>query len=318
MIKRFTLLLILVTCMAGVANAQDPGFTQFYANPLYLNPAFAGTARCPRVCLNYRNQWPGIAGTFVTTSASYDQHVRALSGGIGVLVTYDRAALGTLNTFNASFIYSYQVNLSRTFALKFGVQATLAQKSLDWSKLNFGDEIDSRYGFIRQTMETQPNLNVTFADFSAGFLGYSTNFFFGGAVHHLTQPNQSFGGTSILPMKFTGHAGAVIPLTRSRYQTPSSISPNILYQRQQAFQQLNIGMYVNRGPIVGGVWYRNRDSFIVLVGIQQNFFRMGYSYDVTLSRLTNATAGSHEVSVSFIIPCKTPVRKFRTLSCPSF
>jgi len=24
------------------ASAQDPQFTQFYANPIYLNPAFAG------------------------------------------------------------------------------------------------------------------------------------------------------------------------------------------------------------------------------------------------------------------------------------
>ncbi len=65
------------------ATAQDPQFTQFYANPLYLNPAFAGTARCPRVVMNYRNQWPALTGTFVTTSASYDQHVDGLNGWLG-------------------------------------------------------------------------------------------------------------------------------------------------------------------------------------------------------------------------------------------
>ena len=80
------------------ATAQDPQFTQFYANPLYLNPAFAGTARCPRVVMNYRNQWPALTGTFVTTSASYDQHVDGLTGGLGLLVTHDQAGKGTLNT----------------------------------------------------------------------------------------------------------------------------------------------------------------------------------------------------------------------------
>ncbi len=66
MMKRLVIVLALFTVGMGDLFAQDPEFTQFYANPLYLNPAFAGTARCPRICLNYRNQWPGITGTFVT------------------------------------------------------------------------------------------------------------------------------------------------------------------------------------------------------------------------------------------------------------
>ncbi|HXB12127.1 MAG TPA: type IX secretion system membrane protein PorP/SprF, partial [Bacteroidia bacterium] len=92
------LLIILFTAMlmgGGVSYnklyAQDPQFTQFYANPLYLNPAFAGSARCPRICMNFRDEWPAIPGTFVTYSASYDQHVDDLAGGIGLLVTQDQA-----------------------------------------------------------------------------------------------------------------------------------------------------------------------------------------------------------------------------------
>lgn len=321
MIKRFTLLIIVLVAALDTAKAQDPAFTQFYANPLYLNPAFAGSARCPRICMNYRNQWPAISGTFVTSSVSYDQYVSPLHGGIGVQLMYDRAGAGTLNTLNASFIYAYQLNISRSFTLRFGAQVTYFQRSLDWSKLNFGDEIDPRYGFTWQTAEVAPNLTVRTADFSAGFMGYGEHFYFGASVNHLSQPNVSFwapDNVSKLPMKITAHAGATIPLTRSRFQTPTTISPNILYQRQQAFQQLNIGMYVTHGPMVGGLWYRNRDSFILLVGIQQNTFRIGYSYDVTLSKLTNATAGSHEVSLSLIIPCRKKGPRFRMLDCPSF
>jgi len=77
MLKRIVLILTVLFSLGISENlfAQDPEFTQFYANPLYLNPAFAGTARCPRVNLNYRNQWPAISGTYVTYSASYDQHL---------------------------------------------------------------------------------------------------------------------------------------------------------------------------------------------------------------------------------------------------
>jgi type IX secretion system PorP/SprF family membrane protein len=304
---------------AGLLNevrAQDPQFTQFYANPLYLNPAFAGTARCPRICINYRNQWPAISGTFVTYSASYDQHIDGMAGGIGLLVTNDRAGKGTLNTTNVSGIYSYQLNLTREFSMKFGIQATYAQKSVDWSKLTFGDMIDPRTGFVYSTNEIPNATTRSNVDISAGMLGYSRRYFFGFAVHHVTEPDEGFLGTSKLPMKYTGHAGALIPLG-GRY-SESSISPNILYQKQQDFQQLNLGVYFTKGALVGGLWYRNQDSFIILLGFQQDLFKFGYSYDVTVSRLTNATAGSHEISFQMQFECKPKKRKFRTVSCPSF
>ena len=103
---------------------QDPEFTQFYANQLYLNPAFAGSSYCPKLSLNHRNQWPGISGSFVTSSASYDQHIDALSGGIGLLVVNDRAGEGTLNTVSVSGIYSYELQVTRKFTMRAGIQGT--------------------------------------------------------------------------------------------------------------------------------------------------------------------------------------------------
>lgn len=336
MVKRFLLLTCVVFLGTSFFNeglkAQDPEFTQFYANPLYLNPAFAGSTRCPRLVMNYRNQWPGINRTYITYSASYDQHVDAIAGGLGVIVMNDQAGDGTINTTNASIIYSYYLPVTSTFSVKAAVQAAYAQKSVDWSKLTFGDMIDNRLGFINQTQETNPNRTVTNVDFSAGILGYTSNFFIGGAAHHLLEPDEAFitQGTSPLPMKITAHTGAIIPMgggspkyRRRRRRNPntlpeSSISPNILYQRQKDFQQLNLGLYVSKGPIVGGLWYRNEDAFIVLVGMQTTNFRFGYSYDVTISKLSNASAGSHELSMTIQFNCRPKKKKFTPVSCPSF
>ena len=302
---------------SGSIKAQDPEFTQFYANPLYLNPAFAGSARCPRIVMNYRNQWPGISGTFVTTAASYDQQVDALSGGIGIMALTDKAGEGTLKTTNISGIYSYQLAINRKFSLRFGIQGMWAQKVVDWSKLTFGDMIDPRRGFIYTSNEIKRDVPARYVDFSAGILGFSENYFFGFAVHHLTEPNESVvSGDSPLPRKYTFHAGAIIPLD-SRGEE-ASLSPNILFQRQADFQQINFGMYYRKGPIVGGLWYRNSDAFIALIGLQTDNFKMGYSYDITVSKLTNKTAGSHEVSMTIQFDCKPRKRKFRTISCPSF
>jgi type IX secretion system PorP/SprF family membrane protein len=154
MLKR--LILLILIGLAGIDNlqAQDPQFTQFYANPLYLNPAFAGSVRCPRLVLNYRNQWPAIPGTYVTYSASYDQHFDGINGGLGLIATNDVAGEGTLTTTNISGIYSYHLEVSKTFSIKAGFQATYGQRVLDWTKLNFGDQIDPRYGFVYATAET--------------------------------------------------------------------------------------------------------------------------------------------------------------------
>lgn len=318
MIKHIFLLAFCVVSIGSELFAQDPAFTQFYANPLYLNPAFAGAVRCPRFVMNYRNQWPNIQGTYNTYSASYDQHFDALSGGIGVMAWSDDAGKGTLKTTSVSGIYSYQLNVSRQFSLKAGFQATYQQKKLDWSKLNFGDQIDSRNGFIYQTAEVANDNKSGIIDVSAGVIGFGKRYFFGFAANHITKPDESvIGGRSILPMKFTGHAGAVIPIGNS--QNDASISPNILFMKQNNFQQLNLGLYFQKGPIVGGLWYRNQDAFIVLVGIQMAKFRFGYSYDVTVSKLGSTnTAGSHEVSMSLQLNCKPKKKKFRTISCPSF
>ena len=303
------------------AYAQDPQFTQFYANPLYLNPAFAGTARCPRVVMNYRNQWPALSGTFVTSSASYDQHVDGLMGGLGLLVTNDQAGKGTLNTTTVSGIYSYQQAISSKFSMKVGFQASYFQKSLDWSKLTFGDQIDPRRGFIYNTNDVPRGGSVGNADFSAGVLGYTDIYFVGLAVHHLTQPNESLiVGDSKLPMKITAHAGAAIPLgMNGRYgEARTRLSPNVLYQQQAAFRQLNLGMYVDHGPITAGVWYRTRDSFIALIGFHTEKFKFGYSYDLTTSKLTTRTAGSHEISLQLQFNCKAKKRRFRVVACPTF
>lgn len=313
-------------CSTQQALAQDPEFTQFYANPLYLNPAFAGTARCPRVNMNYRNQWPSLSGTFVTTSVSYDQHVETIQGGLGLLVMNDRAAQNTLNTLNVSGIYSYQQPISKKFSIKAGLQATYFQKSLDWSRLTFGDMIDPRKGFIYETADVPRGGRVSNVDFSAGLLGFSDKFYGGFAVHHLNEPNESLiVGVSRLPMKFTVHAGAKIPIQKRRKDAEANISPNILYRRQGEFQQLNLGMYVNKGPLVAGVWFRGllfgeryRDSFITTIGIQTDVIRIGYSYDVTISELTPSTGGSHEISMQINFDCRKKKVKFRTIQCPSF
>lgn len=316
---------MLLFFISGIANSQDPHFSQFYANPLYLNPAFAGSSVCPRLVMNYRNQWPAIPGQYVTYNASYDQFIENMSGGVGLLLTADDAGEATLNTSSVSGIYSFSKAISRYFSIKAAMQASVFQVRLDWDKLTFGDQIHPRYGFIYDTGEPTPKqLQHTVPDFSAGVLGYGENFYMGFAAHHLTTPSIGFISFCKLPVRFTAHVGGTINLEhhRRRKLEDPTISPNLLFMKQQDFEQMNYGLYLNKYPFVGGLWFRqgfeNPDAFIVLVGIQTSVVKIGYSYDVTVSKLTSASGGSHEISFGMQFQCRQKRIHQREIVCPTF
>ena len=322
--KKAIVLGILAMFTALSMKAQDPHFSQFYANPLYLNPAFTGSSKCPRVNTSYRNQFPSIAADFVTYSVSYDQHIDALHGGLGLMVISDRAGQGALGITEVSGIYSYQLVVNQNFSILAGFQGTFRQRSLDWSKLNFPDQIDEKYGFVRPTQEEAPSEpTISHLDLSAGVIGFSDFFYFGGAVHHLTEPNEAFLEQGFLPMRFTAHSGAIIPLSGSgRVGDSKFLSPNILYYKQQDFEQLNLGISAQRNELGAGFWFRqnfnNADAIMVIIGYQPDNFRIGYSYDFTVSKIGPTSGGAHEVSFSYQFECSPKKRKFKTINCPSF
>lgn len=318
--RSIIVLLFLAVCLE--AQAQDPSFTQFYSNPIYLNPALAGSTGCPRIVSNYRNQWPQLTGNYITSAVAYDSYVKSISGGLGIIALHDMQGQATIQTSMIGGVYSYNLKVNRKFSIMVGARAAYFQKFLDWEKLTFGDMIDPRRGFIYQTGDVpRGNGRRGFFDVSAGAVGFGKNYYFGIAAHHLNRPDESMIlGTSRLPMRITGHAGAEIKLgQRGRYTNTTSILPNIIYQYQNGFQELNIGTYIKYGDFTVGAWYRNRDAFILLFGVNFEKFKLGYSYDLTVSKLGNGiSGGSHEVSLGMNLKCRKKAKNFRKISCPSF
>lgn len=322
----FAFILLMTT-----VSAQDPQFTQFYANPLYLNPALAGTGDCSRIMLNYRNQWPGISNGFTTYSVGMDHYSNALSGGIGLLVMNDNAS-GMINTLTASGIYAFHLNLSRNVQLNAGFEVSYHQQRLDWDELIFSDMIDRVSGTIDQsaTMEQPPaNNSLEVADFAAGLLlGISKKFFIGVASHHLTQPDLSYYSNTVegpLYRKYLVHAGGEFVLIEGGYRSGDDkmyLRPGILMQVQQDAQQVIGGFNVDYIPLTMGIWYRhnisNPDGVIFLLGLRHNRVKFGYSYDLTLSKLSDGSGGSHEVSLSFMFACNKKRNRPGALECPEF
>lgn len=313
MIRQKIVLIVLAISCAFSSYGQDPIFSQFYNAPLQINPAFAGNSYAPNIALNYRNQWTAWAGgaAYVTYAASYDQWVKPLNSGFGLMVQADVAGQGLYTTNALTGFYSYRVQVNRDINIKLGIEAGIIQARLDWDALVFGNQLNPITGadINLESGETRPDvLNKTIPEISTGVLVYSKIFYGGLSIKHINRPNEAILNVNEnldvgLPARWTIHGGAQIELkkpTRGN-RFGSYLSPNVMFIKQGEFGQLNIGTHYNMGMVFGGVWYRraqsNGDAMIFLIGAQQGKFKYGYSYDLTISGLAGNTGGSHELSL---------------------
>jgi type IX secretion system PorP/SprF family membrane protein len=297
--------------LLNAASAQDVSFSQFYANPLYLNPAFAGSVGVPRVALQYRNQWHKFDGAFKNYSVAIDIPVEKLQGGIGLNILNDSQAGNILNSLQVNAAYSVYVRLSEKFRMHGGLQVGFNQNSLKVDKLVFPDNLDINFGNhgISQEIITDPNFS--FVDFSTGLLVYSKRVFFGLAVHHLTEPHQSYysgqENTGKLFRKYTAHIGARLPVyLNGHLRKKFDVSPQFIIQQQGTFQQLNYGMFITKYGVTGGAWFRQSlglryDALIFLVGFVKKNMQFTYSYDWTVSGLWGDSGGTSEISLAFLL-----------------
>lgn len=331
--------------MGSEAIAQDPQYSQYYAAPLYMNPAMAGSELTGRVGFNYRNQWPGIDAKFTTFSAFYDTYLPQYNSGVGMMVMQDTEGASKLRSTTISAIYSYELKLGSGAYFRPGFQASYIRREIGFfENLIFANQINAAdpFGDLLPGMPIDGlGEPINMSSLSAGGMFFTENFWFGGAVHHLNQPNQSFlDGISPLPRKYSFHTGYRISLGKGSMRQDFThmrkeryFTPTINYKRQGPFEQLDLGGYFYVEPIVFGIWYRglpykpvekqtNRDAVVMMVGLNLlNGLNIGYSFDYTVSQLGIQTGGAHELSLSWTLPNSNqgkPLRRDTILPCPKF
>ena len=314
-----------------IMKAQDPQFTQFYAAPMYLNPAFTGVTYEHRFVANFRNQWPGISKTYQTYMASYDYNMSDINSGIGISVMQDRAGTAGLTHSQFGVNYAYHFKISKFSEIRLGANLSYNMKRLDFSKLKFNDQIASGSG---TSIEASSYEALNFMDFAAGALLNSTQYWLGFSAKHLTQPNSSLTGDRVpLPLSISLHGGYRFIIEQKSKELKRYFSPTFNYRHEQKYDQLDIGLYYYHLPLNVGIWYRglpfkkyaatysSRESIALLIGFDMTDYnlRVGYSYDLTISNLGVANSlGAHEVSLIYEIAKKKKRNKRILVSCPKF
>ncbi len=333
--KQIAIVVIVVLSVGSVGYAQDPQFSQYYQAPLYLNPGFTGITQQQRVAINHRLQWPNLPQAFATYSASYDIWVDELSSGFGILATTDKMGSAGWRTTTVGLNYSYKVRLNDKIVFSPGLYFGYGINGLDRSKLKLGDGLE--FNGVSLDPDLQRLGNQQYFDFGSGFLFYSKSLWVGAAFSHMNQPNLSIlNSTSRLPMKTTIHGGARIPLYNGprTFNKVSYLTPSFIYRIQGPISQMDVGMNYHIDPVSIGIWYRgkpfqknvigtvNQDALIFNLGLYLKNLTIGYSYDFSISGLSTASGGAHEISMVYEFVAKPLHRgvkkRNRLIPCPTF
>jgi hypothetical protein len=281
---------VIFTTLIGAvieARSQDPQFSQFYAAPLYLNPAFAGSAESARVGINYRNQWPSYPTNFVTYSGYFDYFFEDYNSGVGILLLSDVEGLAGLKTNSVVLQYSYQLRITDNLIFRPGLQGSYTMQNIDnlltpVNSLITGDsQLDRKYSVhlgYKFLLPTATNLNLP----------------------------SGYRDISLTPTVQYKQQGQFSQLDAGLYFT---------------YEPFVFGTWYRGLPFKPVEGISNNESLIFLAGISSNGLHIGYSFDYTISQLGISTGGAHEVSIRyefFLGDPRKPPKNVRQIPCPKF
>jgi type IX secretion system PorP/SprF family membrane protein len=322
---RQRILLICFVIALRCAHAQDPAFSQFFSSPLNINPALTAKINADwRVISNFRDQWIGPASPYTTGTISYDRkilqhkipnvHEEKNTLGIGGMLMYDYAMDGIVKSTYASANVSYDVVLANgntVHRLGAGFGATYGRRTVDFSRLTWEEQWVGYAGFNTNLPSGEAGLVNMKPWFSASAgLVYSitsekTNFDIGAAGFHLNTPKQTFllDKNQRLAMRRVAHANFETFLKQDLV-----LNVNTIYQYQDEAHYYSfgagLGYYVPNNPDIllnAGIWYWSRNAIIPYVGFMYKDFQVGLSYDVTISKLREATNKPKTFELSLIL-----------------
>lgn len=278
-----------VLCASNTVKAQqDPMFTQYMFNMLAVNPAYAGSHGALNVSGLYRNQWVGIEGAPVTQT--FFAHSPFFSRKVGVGLSLINDKIGPIRQTMIYMDYSYTIQVTDKTKLAMGLKAGLNMLKTSFSDV---DLIESDEAFQDIPLSPQPN-------FGFGLYYYSDKFYAGVSCPKLlkNKVEQKYDYSKItLNQHFFISGGYVFTINEQFKFKPSAL----IRMTGGAPPSLDINACVlYREKVWFGLGHRFGDSFNAILQMQMNEqLKIGYSYDYTISKLTQYNSGTHEIMVSY-------------------
>jgi type IX secretion system PorP/SprF family membrane protein len=327
---------MLVVCLSASLKAQDIHFTQFFATPLFTNPAFTGhfdaTYRFSGII---RQQWASVSPQpFQTFGGGVDINgpLGIKPVGVGMHLAQDQAGLSNLTSTQLQVFLAGHIPLSSSLTLHLGASGGGYQQSIDYSRLSFGDQFNGiRFDDQLTTndaggrIDNSLLLNIA----GGGFIEYRKSerlrVGLGYSLYNINEPDRSFNPAYavIQEQRHNVHLMSAFPIAAAW-----DLMPAVQFMRQGTQDELLIGSavryHLSTGPVKPqsiqlGVWGRAADAANISVGFQTGGLYLGGAYDVNLSSLQPATRyrGGWEFAVIYTLSTvREKVKRLR--QCPDY
>ncbi len=275
---------------------QDPLFTNTNQSLVHLNPSFAGSNSLLRYQSTGRSQWYNLSSSYLTYYNSIDVFIKPIRGGLALTYTRDDQAKGTLVTDRIDLTYAQHLSFfDKKLKIIPSVQISYFQKTLDNTKLNFGDQIDPRRGFAWSQVPPPAVVVKSNVDFSSGLIVNYKHLYIGSSVFHINQPDEGVMGPSKLPYRLSVFTSYNLPIGEIVL-----LNALVRFEKQQSFYttQLNINALILKHIMVGSGFNAN-NTMNILAGYRHNYFSISIGHEYGLSRISGSTASSFEIAASF-------------------
>lgn len=308
--KIFTTLTVALAAITSVSFAQqDPQFTQFMHNKLIYNPGYAGTSDA--ICANvlYRQQWVNFPGAPKTGLLSFDMPIGSLPLGIGLNVMSDQ--IGYSKTLFARLALSYKRAIGPG-NLGIGIDGGVLQQQFagTWVTPDGPNSPDNSIPGYTYSTTANPNLNKLTYDLGFGiYYGIANKMYVGISSTHLAA--QDIKASADVKYALARHYYIIGGYTFEMGEGGKhGIQPNIKVKSDAASTQLDVNLsYIFDRALSIGVTYRLQDAIAPMIGyrfLKDKSLRVGYSYDLTLSKIKGYSSGTHEISAGYCFNVKKP------------
>lgn len=329
-----TLLFIYSLFIFHFSFSQDIHFSQFYDNPVIINPANTGNFSGNwRFISNFRNQTNSVNSPYKTTTLTFEHPVYYYTekASVGLIYINDFASDNTLITNKIYLSTAYFRKISRKSYLHLGFQFGYVHKKYSMENLSFPDQFDMGTGLFNpnsQTSEYLENQKKSYLDLNWGLMWSRVTDILkietGISMFHYNLPNESFFENSQnLPVKFNLHGYLIYT-----FENDIFLSPKMLYSIQKKASELLIGSDIGynfenntkvfAGTYFRGGFFRNSDAFIARFGLLYKNFEYSFNYDLELysKRNNSFSKTAFELVIKYIRPL-TEIKK-TTIPCEIF